>query len=237
MLGPPSPKRPTLSDRIYGAPPDAVEIARAWTSNLVDQLIDLVWTASDRLRNGDFARVDDWEDLYDLERDITEHMADAVQAELHARGGLLPVTFSHAPRERSSRLSDVGQPKEYDLGFKHNSDKRMVWPVEAKVIRGDEDTSKNLGDYVETLNTRFLTCAYAPYSPSGAMLGYLKAGDPEVVAECVARRLGAVFGPYEPQRESGLHRVSDHKRSVPGGKPYPVDFQCHHLLMSLRHSD
>lgn len=225
-------RRPTPLDRFYDNPPDVKAIARVLTPRLTDQLLGIVWAAYDALLAGYLSHIDWNEQFDDLERALTELLADEIQNELQRRGGLLPVGFRHSPYERESRSAAPAQPREYDLGFFFNADKRVLWPLEAKVIAGDADTKRNLGDYVDTVTSRYLNCTYAPFVSSGAMVGYLKVGDPETVLKQIAERLKREFQPY-PAFSQRPHQVSEHRRAVPPGQPYPVEFRCHHLVLSL----
>lgn len=225
-------RRSTPLDRFYGSPPDVKAIARALTPRLTDQLLGIVWAAYDALFAGYLSRIDWGEEFDDLERALTELLSDEIQNELQRRGGLLPVGFRHSPYERESRSAAPAQPREYDLGFFFNADKRVLWPLEAKVIPGDADTKRNLGDYVETVMSRYLNCTYAPFVSSGAMVGYLKVGDPQTVLKQIAERLEVELQPY-PAFFPRPHQISEHQRTVPTGKLYPVEFRCHHLVLSL----
>jgi hypothetical protein len=226
-------RRPTPLDRFYGSPPDVQAIARALTPRLTDQLLEVVWAAYDALSAGFLSHINWNEQFDDLERALTELLADEIQNELQRRGGLLPVGFRHSPYERESRSAAPAQPREYDLGFFFNADKRVLWPLEAKVIPGEADTKRNLGDYVDTVTSRYINCTYAPFVSSGAMIGYLKSGDPETVLTQIAERLSVEFQPY-PAFSPRPHQISEHRRTVPPGKAYPVEFCCHHLMLSLR---
>ena len=103
---------------------------------------------------------------------------------------------------------------------------------EAKVLDSDRNTNENLGNYVETVQDRYLTCYYAPFSNSGAMLGYMKSGSPEVVVQHIARRMGVALATYNAF-PAHCHKTSDHWRPVPAGKDYPAEFRLHHLIMPL----
>ena len=222
-------RRETILDAVYGPPPGAAAIATMWSRALVERLLKTVWAAFDDLRGGLFASVDWTDDYDDLERSISQLLEQAIRRKMD---GFAPCFVQHGPFERESRAGGRAQPPEYDIAFIWYADERIMWPLEAKVLRSDEDTDRNLGDYVSTLTERFLTCRYAPFSAGGAMLGYLRGGDPETVLGHIAQRLGC-----SPERYAVLtpryHWTSEHQRTVPAGKDYPVAFVCHHLIMSL----
>ena len=148
--------------------------------------------------------------------------------------GFMPVDVQHGrfEHESRSRAKRNAQPRQYDIAFYWIDDPRLMWPLEAKVLKSDSDTEENLKNYVDTITTRYLKCDYAPFSSGGAMVGYLKVGDSEAVAAHIAARLGCCLRQYAtfPAR---CHKTSDHRRTIPAGKDYPSEFRCHHLIMPL----
>ena len=101
-----------------------------------------------------------------------------------------------------------------------------MWPLEAKVL----ETPRQLAEYVKDVHNEYLSCRYAPFSGAGCMLGYLLSGTPGDALNGIEVKLGvkleavAAF-PVRP------HRVSHHDRTVPQGKQYPAEFNCHHLIL------
>jgi hypothetical protein len=107
--------------------------------------------------------------------------------------------------------SDGAQPPAYDIAFVLNANFRIMWPLEAKLLR----TDGQLSDYVGDLRANMLTGRYAPFSNSAGMLGFLLSGQPVTAAKGIAARLAVALLPYpvfHPQRE---HYLSQHRRSVP----------------------
>ena len=105
---------------------------------------------------------------------------------------------------------------------------RIAWPVEAKVVA----TDRTVATYVREIREQYLTCRYAPFSRSGAMLAYVERGSPEVFHNNVEAALEMPLHRYEPFAERH-HRVSDHGRQVPADRILPTNFQCHHLAMTF----
>jgi hypothetical protein len=101
-----------------------------------------------------------------------------------------------------------------------------LWPLEAKVL----ETPRALAEYERDVREEYLTCRYAPFSSSGAMLGYLISGSALDALANIAKKLGCVLDTVA-EFPSRPHRLSNHRRSVPTGKPYPSDFRCHHLVL------
>lgn len=218
-----------MLEHIYGAPPEALNIAQAWTPVLVQQMLEAVWTGYDDLHQQLLSRAD-WDTRFEnLERGLSELLCLFIIRRLDAQ---LSVALLHSPGEEESRFSAKAQPPTYDIAFVLHSDLRLRWPLEAKVLHSDADTEQNFGDYVATFDDRFMSCRYAPFSPSGAMLGYLKSGDTSVVFTHLASRLNCTMTAH-PEFSTRAHRTSDHQRLVPQNKPYPANFRCHHLLMPL----
>jgi hypothetical protein len=220
----------TIRDRFHGRPPvGAKELARRWNDDLTNKLLTLVWEAYDQLHTDLLSRIPWNEDYDDLERSISRELEQAIQDRMD---GFLPVKVQHGPPEHESKSPPPARPPEYDIAFVWIGDARIMWPVEAKVLKTDDATQANIGDYVTTVKQRFLTCYYAPFSNGGAMVGYLKQGEPATVLDNIAIKLGVTLSDYSAF--SGRHhKISDHSRKIPLGKDYPKDFRCHHLILPL----
>lgn len=201
---------------------DAAFIAGAsnWLRDSENMMLQHVWEGFDEL-----TRTRPAFDGRDLERSITERLEACIQDSM---SGYEPFTVQHGPHERETMQPPPAQPPQYDIAFVFRADSRVMWPLEAKVLK----TPRTLADYLSDVNEQFLTCRYAPFSPSGAMLGYLLSGDAADVFTGLATRLGCELDtPVRYAERSG--RVSIHERSVPAGKVYPKDFRCHHLIMAF----
>ena len=224
-------KGQTIRESAHGYPPGVDSLIRSWNEDLVGNLLRLVWDAYDNVSSGFLSSLDWSEDYDDLERSISMELERAIR---RGMGDYLPVDVQHGPFEHETRSAAKrnAQPPQYDIAFVWISDPRLMWPLEAKVIHSDSDTQSNLGDYIETVNTRYLTCYYAPFSNGGAMLGYLKSGSPDAVAGHIAKRLSCSLKPHAGFA-SRCHKTSDHTRQIPTGKDYPSQFRCHHLIMPL----
>lgn len=220
---------PTLHEHRYGPPPGVEELSEIWNEELVKRMIGIVWDAYDHVLSNDWSAIDWSIDFEDLERTLSEDLAVAIADHTNP---YMPVAAVHGPYERESRKKAPAQPPQYDIAFRWRKDPRLFWPLEAKVIRDDADTDGNLKDYIETLKDRFLTGRYAPYTASGSMVGYIKKGNPDKVADNIQRRLAT---PLQTDAAflSRKHRISEHSRVSPPGKDYPPSFLCYHLLMLL----
>jgi hypothetical protein len=231
-----STSRPTIFDPLYGQPPSSDNLIRLWNSDLTNQLLDLMWKGYDRLYDNLLAHIPWGLNYRDLERSITEAYVSAIETVLEeVKDGYFPCKVMHSPFERASQFSPKAQPPAYDLAFVWNSDPRIMWPIEAKVLKTDKDTEDNLGDYVKTLNERYLTCKYAPFSNGAAMISYLKSGDVQVLFTSITTLSGYSLQDY-PEFPLRHHKYSDHVRIPPDNKDYPQNFRCHHLVLILAKS-
>lgn len=221
-------KRPTLSEHLYPSI-SAATIVATWNDALINRLLECVWVAYDSLHIEVLASVDFSRPSDDLERELTEKLFQRIQRQFDFS---MPVYPMHAFAERESRPNPPGQPPLYDIAFVLNANDRLCWALEAKVLDSDANTVRNLGDYVKTFNERFLACRYAPFSPSAAMLGYLKTGNPNTALDHLTLWLSCTMASH-PKFPTRVHRTSEHTRVVESGSSYPSQFRCHHLMMPL----
>lgn len=220
--------RPTIGERLYPVITRS-GIVTTWNDHLINQLLESLWQAYDALYTNALSHVDMSQPSDDLERELTKLICLELQRSFNTD---LPVQPMHAYPEHESRAPAPAKPPEYDIAFVLYANPRMCWPVEAKVLDSDRNTTTNLGDYVNTFNDRFMTCYYAPFSPNAAMLGYQRSGNSTAIFGHIAGRLGCSLTPYSPL-SNRAHRTSQHQRIPHSGKPYPSDFVCHHLMMPL----
>lgn len=218
-------RRPTPAEAAYPVTEEFSELARAWAPDGSRILLDLVWRGYDRLRAEVLDRIDCTQSNRDLERNITQMLEPRIR---QASDPYTPFYVQHGPYEDESAVSSQAQPPQYDLAFVLYENERVMWPLEAKILR----TDKRVAPYVKDVNEQFMTCRYSPFSKEGAMLGYLVKGNEDTALSEIAEKLNATLAPHMsfPQRP---HRTSDHTRTVPAGKPYPADFRCHHLIFRL----
>jgi hypothetical protein len=203
-------------------PSDPLFIAKAlaWMERPEELFLGFVWAGYDALR-----RERPHIDTGDLERSITQLLQPRVS---DAMSGDEPFYVQHGPYERETRAS-VGQPPEYDLAFVLRAEPRVMWPLEAKVL----NSPGALADYLRAVREQFLTCRYAPFVSSAAMLGYLVSGTGDDALQRVEQSLGCSLDQVHGF-ESRPARVSAHNRVVPAGKLYPDRFRCYHLMLEFR---
>lgn len=195
-----------------------VVLAQAWMQDPTGVLLGFIWSAYARMQ-ADKPQIDQ----RDLERSITQLLEPRVQSSMT---GFEPFYIQHGSFERETMLPPPAQPPEYDLAFILRADEQIMWPIEAKVL----ETPNAVASYVSDVTEQFLTCRYAPFSSSGAMLGYLLKGDADDAFATIANKLACKLDSV-PEHAGKKNRVSSHVRTVPPGKTYPSAFSCYHLIM------
>jgi len=201
-------------------PKDFILLAGTWGRDQSTILLGFVWRAYDQMRSDNTSI-----DARDLERSITQILEPRIH---RAMSGDEPFFIQHGPYERETMKSPPAQPPQYDLAFILNADERIMWPMEAKVL----ETVVAVSEYARDIQEQFLKCRYAPFSSEGAMLGYLLSGAPTDAFQNIAEKVPCELEDH-PGFPSRPQRVSNHVRSVPTGKAYPLTFRCHHLMLEF----
>lgn len=208
-----------------GNSPNAVDsafirLARSWIRDPTRQFLTFVWLGYQNLLASNPVI-----DGRDLERAITQLLEPRMR---DAMTGDEPYYVQHGSFERETMRAPPAQPPEYDLAFVLRADERIMWPLEAKVL----EKPSSVNAYVRDVTDQYLTCRYAPFSDSGAMLGYLLTGRPEDAINAVACALGVALEEVL-DLPTATNRWSRHSRTVPTGKPYPPEFRCYHLMLEF----
>jgi hypothetical protein len=188
-------------------------------------LLGFVWQAYDLLIDEvlsdiDFTQIDD-----ELERSITQYLEQKIHRFMT---GDEPFDVQHGPYEFETRMEAPAQSPQYDIAFFLRQNPRIMWPLEAKVLR----TDGAIADYIDAIQNRFLTCRYAPFSSEAGMLGYLLSGEPSKVFNNIETALSCALRDH-PAFSNRTHKTSEHQRMVQTGKSYPHDFRCHHLIFRM----
>ena len=200
--------------------PAFIQLARSWVKDPARQFLTFIWLAYE-----DLLAAKPVIDGRDLERGITQLLEPRVR---DVMTGDEPFYVQHSPFERETMKAPPAQPPEYDLAFVLRADERIMWPLEAKVL----ERPGSVNAYVRDLTDEYLTCRYAPFSHSGAMLGYLLTGKPEDALEAIAGKLGVTLEEVI-NLPTATNRCSEHRRTVPTEKPYPPEFRCYHLILEF----
>ncbi len=207
--------------------PDEAEYARlaqGWLDDAVEQMLQAVWGGYDALVDL-LHHIDMTEPEDELERAITQLLEPCIRQRL---SGDEPYDIQHGPYEFATRQPAPAQPPQYDMAFVLHQNRKVMWPLEAKVLPNDN----TIAEYVKAVKNEFLTGRYAPYTSSAAMLGYLLRGSParafgkiEVALACTLRPLGTF--------STRSHRISDHSRKLTQLGFVSGPFQCHHLIVVM----
>jgi hypothetical protein len=219
-------RRLTIGEARWPETPEFSTVAACWNRNASTIMLGFVWKGyellfADVLCHIDVALADE-----QMERSITQFLTRKIR---DCMTSFEPFDIEQGVYEFETRASASAQPPLYDLAFVLKSNPRIMWPMEAKVLRSDGD----VGRYVNEITGNFLICRYAPFSGEGAMLGYLLAGDPVTAFENIEIKVPCTLKDH-PDFASYNHKTSIHERSVPASKCYPVNFRCHHMIMPLK---
>jgi len=204
------------------APVDPAFVAQAcaWLKSPSQNVLRFVWSGYDQM-----VRDQPAVDGRDLERSITQLLEPRVRA---AMTGYEPFYVQHGVFEHETMAAPPAQPPQYDLAFVWRTDERVMWPLEAKVMT----TPKTIAPYAADVAGEFLTCRYAPFTSSGAMLGYLLSGRTTATFAQIAKKMNIQLFATAASSERA-ERVSQHRRVVPAGKSYSSLFDCYHLLLEF----
>ena len=187
--------------------------------------MNALWEGYNTLVIEFLSRVDKGQADDELERTITQLLEPCIRRHL---SGDEPYFVQHGPYEFSTRRPPPAQPPQYDMAFVLTENSRVMWPMEAKVLR----TERTISRYIRDVRKEFLTGRYAPFVKGGAMLGYLFSGSTVTALNNIERALGcslSLFEGFDPNR----HRVSVHNRSLSGSMLESGVFVCHHLMMKI----
>lgn len=205
--------------------PEFSAVAAHWDRNASTAMLGFIWQGYDLIYADVLLKIDVSLADEQLERNITQYLTPKVR---DCMTGFEPFHIEQGVYEFETRISSSAQPPLYDLAFVLRCNPRIMWPLEAKVLRTDGD----VGRYVNEITGNFLTCRYAPFSREGAMLGYLLAGVPANTFTAIEKKVPCRLDDH-PAFDIRNHKISFHKRSVPADKPYSYYFWCHHLIMEL----
>lgn len=221
----------TIYDHAFPNAPEWNAIADAWSSDVVESMLFLVWEGYDLMRAKILCKVDFTQPLHQLERTLTDaHATEIILLWKANRTGFESFLPKPEMWEPSSIASPSAMPPSYDIGFENVNDPRLRWPVEAKVLSRPKDVRR----YLDDLRLKYLPGIGAPFSTQAALLGYLMDGKVIDAIAAIQSALGVSLKPFPPFARR-IHHTSEHPRSVPsihGGKAHI--FACHHLVAELK---
>jgi hypothetical protein len=215
----------TYPERRWPDSPAFQGIAQRWCVDHSRLLLELVWSAYDRLIAKDLNLIPF--------SDTDEAKEESLNALMTLRinqcmSGDEPFCAMHQPPEQTKRKRGRGRSPQPDIGFTLYDYPRSVWPLEGKILASDEV----VGPYVTEIQNNFITSRYATFSSEGAMLGYLLHGDPERTFAAIAISLAQTLIPHRrfPDR---TQRMTHHQRDEVPHRNSPDEFTCHHLLFRI----
>lgn len=221
----------TIYDHAFPNAPEWNAIADAWSSDVVESMLSLVWEGYDRMKAKILSKVDFTQPLHQLERMLTDAHATEITLLWKANhNGFETFLPKQEPWEPNSIKSPSAMPPSYDIGFENVNDPRLRWPVEAKLLARPTDVKR----YLDDLKLKYVPGVGAPFSTQAALIGYLMDGKASDAVAAIQAALGVplnAFPPFANRR----HHTSEHQRSVPGiksGKSH--SFVCHHLVAELK---
>ena len=144
--------------------------------------------------------------------------------------GLVPIHQKQDMQKEKSR----GRPPTIDFCFRDEFFPDSYFGAECKLL--DQGSSTHLKNYLDDKEGigRFLSGKYAAHTGTGAMVGYVRHGDCNIVAEDVADGVKKLKGNPNFKRSTPLPGFdqlyeSKHRRNI-GISP----FICHHLLFAFK---
>jgi len=206
--------------------PEFTRVAAVFATDAIDNMLRSVWGGYAIFSNKFLSSIDISQADEELERSITQSLEPCIRDCL---SGDESYDVLHGPYEFATRSPAPAQPPEYDIAFYLKANMRVMWPLEAKIMR----TPANVSPYVKDINNEFLTGRYAPFSKSAGMLGYLLSGKVSEVPAKIEKKLETNLNPHEKFHPEYPHHVSIHHRSLSNPSWISGEFQCHHMIMDI----
>ncbi|MBN1360417.1 MAG: hypothetical protein JW993_07490 [Sedimentisphaerales bacterium] len=221
-------RRAAFREQAWPEDPVFKELALKWAEAVSEQVLDWVWRAFDALRIGPMAQVDLTRSAEQLERDLANlHFIEIQSLWRRETDGFSALSPGHEIPEFESRHSAQAKPPAHDLGFVHLENPRVIWPIEAKVVR----KPCALSAYLTDVREKFVAGIAAPFVDQGAMIGYLLAGTAREVFASLESELSQTLK-HPSAFAARDHRTSFHGRDKsPFGRALP-DLLLHHLVMA-----
>lgn len=196
-----------------------------WNKDGLSILFGYVWTGLDNLYN-ELSEINLSKEDMQMERDITEHLFAQIEEILRIFD--TPLRIIHSGNEMSGHKNRKAKPLEYDLAFYMRGCIEIKFPLEAKLLKYKDQKKKSidLSDYIDSIQNRFLTGKYSPYSSHASMVGYLldKENIPNIL-NTISEKLNTPMIEFTNFTERN-HKYTEHKRDNQLSK----EFYCHHII-------
>lgn len=218
--------KPYLDELLYPVSGDFLgEVTKFLKISFQARLFTLLWQAYDELlidmRGFDFKLIDTR-----IEDSISRALVHRIQCRMN---NTEPFLVNTQVEETASRKSERGSCPTYDIACTLKRNARLIYPLEAKVVRD----ARGVGAYLSEIQNNFLTGRYAPFCTEGGMIGYLIGVAAAPTYNSIGVASGFKLEVYQdcPRRP---HWTSKHAR--PKSLLLPSlsnEFCCHHLLMEF----
>ncbi len=218
-------RRKTILEKRWPNTSDFLAIAKAWKNDASAVLLSFIWQGYDLLQADVLSQIEPSQTDAELERSVTQLLEPRIR---RAMSGDEPFFIQHEVYEHETRQASPAQPPQYDMAFVLYSNPRIMWPLEAKVLR----TDGAIAPYIKDLKNEFLSCRYAPFSSEGSMVGYLFSGNTSAVFRNIEKNISCKLHQLSRFIER-THRYSEHVRDVPENKHYPSHFRCQHVILQI----
>lgn len=218
--------RMTPLDLRWPNTPEFKQVAAIFSKNAVDQIVGAVWKGYEKLQVEFIAHIDISLADEELERTITQTLEPYIRDSLT---GDEAYAVQHGRYETETRAKAPAQPPEYDIAFFLKANGRIMWPLEAKIMR----SPANVAPYIKDINNEFLSGRYAPFTTSAAMLGYLLSGTAPDAIVNISKHLGEALHPHTVFCQKYNHHISNHNRPLKNKTWASGDFECHHMIMLM----
>lgn len=215
-------RRPTFSAQRWPMDEQSLEQARSWATGIATHVLDLTWRAFDKLQTEDLQHVDLRQPLDQLERDLTSnHFMHINKLWSQEDEGYSSICPHHEFPEQETRAGGKSRPPAYDLAFVYTENRRIAWPIEAKVLQSPGSVAQYLDDV-----DKFVSGKAAPLTGQGGMIAYMLSGhEAELFAEIKRRLKQELLVPAASVLTCRAHKVSHHARVL------APRLQLHHMAM------
>jgi len=217
--------RPTASELRWPMDAEAMQQALDWADGVATQAIDYVLRSLERLRSDVLDSIDLTQPLEQLERDLTSnHFLELQKLWANETGGYSSFSPHHEFPEMETRSPAPAMPPAYDIAFVWQANRRVAWPIEAKVL----PTPNTLAQYL-TDTEKYIIGKAAPLSSQGAQIGYLLSGTCEEFFDALSSKLSGKL--VSVTQNVPEHRISHHTRTDNN------QLLIHHLGLLLKRGD
>lgn len=144
-------RRRTIPEARWSQTEDFVELAISWKSDATKSIWEFVWQGWDCYCLKILSQINLSEADEQIERMITQDLEIDIG---DVMSGDEPFVIQHERFEGELRNITPARPKQCDLSFVWRANRRITYPIEAKVLKSDSDNGVKA--YVEEISENFL---------------------------------------------------------------------------------